>query len=105
MNETFAKDVLEGLSAKNKHLSSKYFYDDNGSRIFQEIMHMPEYYLTDSEFEILSLQAKQIIDSVGFSKPFNIIDIYMISIVSRRVFLVNNIYLTKICMINNFICQ
>ena len=75
MNETFAKDVLEGLTAKNKHLSSKYFYDDNGSRIFQEIMHMPEYYLTDSEFEILSLQAKQIIDAVGFQQPFNIIEL------------------------------
>lgn len=75
MNETFAKDVLEGLSAKNKHLSSKYFYDDNGSRIFQEIMHMPEYYLTDSEFEILSLQSKQIIETVGFDKPFNIIEL------------------------------
>lgn len=75
MNETFAKDVLEGLTATNKHLSSKYFYDDNGSRIFQEIMHMPEYYLTDSEFEILSLQAKQIIDAVGFDQPFNIIEL------------------------------
>lgn len=75
MNETFAKDVLEGLSAKNKHLSSKYFYDDNGSRIFQEIMHMPEYYLTDSEFEILSLQSRQIIKTVGFDQPFNIIEL------------------------------
>lgn len=75
MNETFAHDVLKGLTAKNKHLSSKYFYDDNGSRIFQEIMHMPEYYLTDSEFEILSLQSKQIIDAVQFQQPFNIIEL------------------------------
>jgi len=75
MNNTFAQDVLEGLSAKNKHLSSKYFYDNNGSRIFQEIMHMPEYYLTDSEFEILSLQSKQIMKTVGFNKPFNIIEL------------------------------
>tara|TARA_R110002073_G_scaffold108336_3_gene243364 strand:+ start:35511 stop:36449 length:939 start_codon:yes stop_codon:yes gene_type:complete len=75
MNETFAHDVLQGLTANNKHLSSKYFYDDNGSRIFQEIMHMPEYYLTDSEFEILSLQAKQIIDAVAFQQPFNIIEL------------------------------
>jgi dimethylhistidine N-methyltransferase len=75
MNNTFAQDVLEGLSAPNKHLSSKYFYDDNGSRIFQEIMHMPEYYLTDSEFEILSLQAQQIFNAVGFDQPFNIIEL------------------------------
>lgn len=75
MNTTFAKDVIEGLTADQKHLSSKYFYDDNGSRIFQEIMRMPEYYLTDSEYEILSLQPKQIYESLGFSQPFNIIEL------------------------------
>lgn len=75
MIKTFAKDVDDGLSAPNKYLSSKYFYDDNGSRIFQEIMAMPEYYLTDAEFEILSLQSKQIIDALGFSEPFNIIEL------------------------------
>jgi dimethylhistidine N-methyltransferase len=75
MNNTFAQDVYEGLSAPNKHLPSKYFYDDNGSRIFQEIMHMPEYYLTNSEFEILSLQAQQIFDAVDFDQPFNIIEL------------------------------
>ena len=75
MVDTFAQDVLNGLTAKNKHLSSKYFYDDNGSRIFQEIMNMPEYYLTNAEFEILSMQSKQIIDALGFSTPFNIIEL------------------------------
>ncbi len=75
MNQTFAKDLIEGLSSKNKHLSSKYFYDDSGSKIFQEIMEMPEYYLTSSEFEILSLQAKQIIDAVNFNQPFNIVEL------------------------------
>ena len=75
MINTFAKDVNDGLSAQNKYLSSKYFYDDNGSRIFQEIMAMPEYYLTDAEFEILSLQSKQIIGALGFSEPFNIIEL------------------------------
>ena len=47
-----AKDTLEGLSSPQKHLSSKYFYDDKGSRIFQDIMKMAEYYLTDCELEI-----------------------------------------------------
>lgn len=75
MNITFAKDVIEGLTADQKHLSSKYFYDDNGSRIFQEIMRMPEYYLTDSEYEILSLQPKKIYEALGFSQPFNIIEL------------------------------
>jgi dimethylhistidine N-methyltransferase len=75
MTDTFAKDVLNGLTAENKHLSSKYFYDDNGSRIFQEIMNMPEYYLTDAEFEILSMQSKQIIETLEFSTPFNIVEL------------------------------
>ncbi|MEM5563821.1 L-histidine N(alpha)-methyltransferase [Psychroserpens sp. AS72] len=75
MNTTFAEDIKQGLTAKNKHLSSKYFYDDNGSRIFQEIMQMPEYYLTDSEFEILSLQSQQIVDALDFNEPFNIIEL------------------------------
>ncbi|SDR86801.1 dimethylhistidine N-methyltransferase [Formosa sp. Hel1_31_208] len=75
MNHTFANDVLEGLSAENKQLSSKYFYDDNGSRIFQEIMNMPEYYLTNAEFEILSLQSKQIYKALQFNTPFNIVEL------------------------------
>ncbi|CAA0164070.1 L-histidine N(alpha)-methyltransferase [Tenacibaculum maritimum] len=75
MNHTFAKDIIKGFSNKEKHLSSKYFYDDNGSKIFQEIMQMPEYYLTNSEFEILSLQAQQIIEAVNFKQPFNIIEL------------------------------
>ncbi|WP_111682261.1 L-histidine N(alpha)-methyltransferase [Winogradskyella tangerina] len=75
MTDTFAQDVLKGLTAENKHLSSKYFYDDNGSRIFQEIMNMPEYYLTDAEFEILSMQSKQIVEALHFSQPFNIVEL------------------------------
>jgi L-histidine Nalpha-methyltransferase len=57
---TFAEDILEGLSADPKFLSSKYFYDDEGSRLFQEIMKLPEYYLTRSEHEILSKQTEEI---------------------------------------------
>ena len=75
MNKEFANDVIKGLTSKEKKLSSKYFYDDIGSRIFQEIMNMPEYYLTASEFEILSLQAKQIIEAIQFNEPFNIVEL------------------------------
>ncbi|MDD7914035.1 L-histidine N(alpha)-methyltransferase [Polaribacter ponticola] len=75
MIEQFKKDVDTGLSAQPKHLSSKYFYDDIGSQIFQKIMAMPEYYLTDSEFEILSLQAKQIAEKLNFYGTFNIIEL------------------------------
>lgn len=57
---TFADDIRRGLSAAPKFLSSKYFYDDEGSRLFQEIMKLPEYYLTQAEFEIFSTQTGEI---------------------------------------------
>jgi L-histidine N-alpha-methyltransferase len=57
---TFAEDVLKGLSSAPKFLSSKYFYDDEGSRLFQEIMKLPEYYLTRAEFEIFDTQQAEI---------------------------------------------
>lgn len=56
----FAEDVLKGFTSTPKSLSSKYFYDDEGSRLFQEIMKLPEYYLTASEFEIFSEQTADI---------------------------------------------
>lgn len=59
----FEYDVLEGLSNYPRSIPSKYFYDEKGNRLFQKIMELPEYYLTRSEFEILSLQKKQIIES------------------------------------------
>lgn len=48
-----AQEVQTGLLKTPKRLSSRFFYDAEGSRIFQEIMHSPEYYLTRSEYEIL----------------------------------------------------
>lgn len=56
----FAEDVLRGLASTPKELSSKYFYDDEGTRLFQEIMRLPEYYLTGCENEIFSKQATEI---------------------------------------------
>ncbi len=49
----FAQDVRDGLTATPKRLSSKYFYDDLGSALFDAITHLPEYYLTTAESEIL----------------------------------------------------
>ena len=59
----FAEDVLLGLSSTPKSLSSKYFYDDEGSRLFQEIMKLPEYYLTGCELDIFSNQTDAIFGS------------------------------------------
>src|SRR5512141_2643341 len=59
----FAEDVLSGFSSTPKWLSSKYFYDDEGTRLFQEIMKLPEYYLTGCELEIFQSQTPQILSS------------------------------------------
>src|SRR5437868_7522560 len=72
----FATDVLQGLSAQPKHLSSKYFYDDEGSRLFQEIMKLPEYYLTSCELEIFERQADDIFSSfANGSNAFDLIEL------------------------------
>jgi len=60
LNTTFKKEVFEGLSTFPKYLSSKYFYDKKGDKLFQEIMAMPEYYLTGCEFQILSSHTETI---------------------------------------------
>lgn len=61
MINEFAKDIDKGLSSIPKYIPSKYFYDEVGSSIFQSIMLMPEYYLTDCEFEILSNYSEEIV--------------------------------------------
>lgn len=59
-NTAFKRDVHAGLTAFPKFLSSKYIYDKKGDRLFQDIMAMPEYYLTGCEFEILSTHTQTI---------------------------------------------
>lgn len=71
----FAEDVFKGLTAKAKSLPSKYFYDDNGSRIFMDIMAMPEYYPTGCELEILSQQSAAILSKFKTETNFNIIEL------------------------------
>src|SRR4030095_3233444 len=56
----FAEDVLRGLTSTPKQLSSRYFYDDEGSRLFMEIMGLPEYYLTRAELKIFTEQTDTI---------------------------------------------
>lgn len=76
MNERFAADIITGLSASPKFLPSKYFYDDLGSQLFQEIMALEEYYLTDCEFEILSTYKDRLLQifSEG-DRPFDLVEL------------------------------
>jgi L-histidine Nalpha-methyltransferase len=72
---TFAEDVDKGLSANPKFLSSKYFYDDEGSRLFQEIMKLPEYYLTRSEYEVFLKHAEEIFEAFEGETEFDLIEL------------------------------
>jgi dimethylhistidine N-methyltransferase len=57
----FARDVHNGLTAHPKHLSCCYFYDGEGSLLFEEICALPEYYLTRAEREILEVRSGELI--------------------------------------------
>lgn len=72
----FAEDVLTGLSSTPKHLSSRYFYDDEGSRLFQRIMALPEYYLTRAECKIFREQKAAICEAfIGGRDGIDIIEL------------------------------
>jgi L-histidine Nalpha-methyltransferase len=53
-------DVLAGLGASSKRLSPVWFYDERGSRLFEEITRLPEYYLTRAERSILDVNGRAI---------------------------------------------
>jgi dimethylhistidine N-methyltransferase len=56
----FARDVLAGLTARPKRLLPKYFYDEAGSQLFEQITGLPEYYPTRTELSILTAHAAEI---------------------------------------------
>ena len=71
-----AIDTLQGLSANPKYLLPKYFYDNAGSGIFQEIMKMPEYYLTNCELEIFESHKKRFAEAfMEGVQTFNLIEL------------------------------
>jgi len=73
-NNSFKEDVFQGLRSEQKYLTSKYFYDDKGSRIFQEIMQLEEYYLPECETEILVQQSEEIFKQIPFDE-FDVIEL------------------------------
>ncbi|WKL49253.1 L-histidine N(alpha)-methyltransferase [Flavobacterium pectinovorum] len=58
--EQFRFDVLRGLRSVPKKLQSKYFYDKTGDTLFQQIMAMPEYYLTNCEMDIFQNKTSEL---------------------------------------------
>ena len=60
----FAADIKRGLSSNPKYLFPKYLYDELGSRLFEAICEVDEYYLTRSEDEILTHHADEIVATI-----------------------------------------
>ena len=61
----FLEDVLDGLGQAEKTLPAKYFYDERGSRLFDEICELEEYYPTRTETSLLARHAGAIAEQVG----------------------------------------
>ena len=59
------KELIEGLSQPQKMISPKYFYDEIGSQLFEEITELPEYYLTDAELEIMRTYVDEMVELIG----------------------------------------
>jgi len=70
ISDGFAPDlaaaVQTGLSAERKSIPSRFFYDETGSELFEQITELPEYYLTRCEQSILEQDADSIVE---FAKP------------------------------------
>lgn len=58
-------EIVDGLSADRKQISPKYFYDERGSQLFDEITQLPEYYLTNTELGIMRDNIDEIVAMVG----------------------------------------
>jgi len=59
------QEILGGLSRSQKQISPKYFYDETGSRLFNEICKQPEYYPTRTELGIMETHINEIAGLVG----------------------------------------
>src|SRR5436190_20155608 len=60
LEQALRADARRGLTATPKELPPKWFYDERGSQLFDEITRLPEYYLTRAERSILEAHADEI---------------------------------------------
>ena len=75
-NPTVSEAVDRGLSGTPKRLPSWLFYDDEGDRLFQQIMMMPEYYPTRCEYDILQQNKEELLQYFrGGSSSFRLIEL------------------------------
>ena len=70
--DTIRNEIITGLTSKQKFISSKYFYDEKGSELFEEITRLEEYYPTRTEKSILQKEASTITNNLS---DFTIIEL------------------------------
>ena len=63
--ERFRADVLSGLQKQPKELPCKYFYDDQGSRLYERICQLEEYYIPRTEVAIMESSIEEIVELLG----------------------------------------
>jgi len=63
--ERFLSEVLDGLRKGQKELSCKYFYDERGSRLYERICQLDEYYIPRTEASIMSAHIKEMAQLIG----------------------------------------
>lgn len=78
------EDVRNGLLRTPRELSPKYFYDERGSQLFEDITRLPEYYLTRAEREILVARAAEI---VAMTNPHTLVELGAGSAAKTRILL------------------
>lgn len=82
--QQMVRDVREGLTKSPKQLSPKYFYDERGSELFEEITQLPEYYLTRAERMLLERRISEIITAV---RPCSLVELGAGSATKTRIIL------------------
>jgi L-histidine Nalpha-methyltransferase len=70
--QQMVRDVRRGLTSNPKELSPKYFYDERGSDLFEQITELPEYYLTRAERALLEAVIGEI---VALVKPCSLVEL------------------------------
>ena len=63
--DNFRSEVLAGLAKSPRQLPCKFFYDEYGAKLFQQICELPEYYITRTEIEILRLHGAEMAKALG----------------------------------------
>jgi L-histidine Nalpha-methyltransferase len=70
-----AVEVFTGLTGEPKTLSPWLFYDEAGSRLFEEITELPEYYVTRTERQILTEHADEIVSAAAGGRDLSMIEL------------------------------